>query len=178
MKCPLCNGELLEYVGNLPFGSNMLGEISVPGIAYSTCSRCEDITIGYDESGKITDYIREEERRALNEVPIGEFVSLNEAANLLEMTKQAFNKKPRIQRGFVYAVSLGGRKYYHRASVLMFKENGKDGRLLLTKKKEISTEAIAPVVCPVFMFPSNTYGPGYREGSESWSSSNGGHFRS
>jgi hypothetical protein len=49
---------------------------------------------------------------------------------LLGITKRAFNKNPRIVRGFILSVEKDGKKYYLKKSVEQFKLSN-DGRISL-----------------------------------------------
>lgn len=55
------------------------------------------------------------------------FITAGQASEILAITKQAFSKNKRIQRGMIYHIEIGNTKLYHIDSVLKFKED-KDGR--------------------------------------------------
>lgn len=129
MLCDLCNGTRSIIIGGLSFKSRPLGSIYVPSIRYSKCRDCGDVSIDFEETKKINTYIKKKEAEAICSLPIGEFISSNEAAVLLGKTKQAFSKDSRIKRGFIYHVVVDGRKLYYKKSVEEFKRTGKDGRI-------------------------------------------------
>ena len=54
---------------------------------------------------------------------------------MLDITKQAFSKNPKIKNGFIFSVKVGSRKYYHSKSVEQFKLKG-DGRFTLRKSDQ------------------------------------------
>lgn len=129
MLCDLCNGNRSIVIGGLSFKSRPLGTIYVPSIRYSKCRDCGDVSIDFEETKKINAYVEKKESEAIYSLPIGEFISLNEAAVILGKTKQAFSKDSRIKRGFIYYVVVDGRKLYYKKSVEEFKRTGKDGRI-------------------------------------------------
>jgi hypothetical protein len=131
MNCSMCNGNIINIKGNLYFDSKALGKVSVPGIEYSMCENCGDITIDFVNSQLIHKYIEKKENEAISNLPINQFLTLNEAAEILGVTKQAFSKNSRIKRGFIFSIQKGKSQLYLRSSVEAFKKNGKDGRILL-----------------------------------------------
>lgn len=146
MNCDLCGGKTIKIVGSLPFKSKAIGNINVPGVSYSKCASCHDILVDFDQSIKMSNYFKEQEKKAIESIPISEFVSLNEAADILEISKQAFSKNPRVKRGFVYSAVVGGRQVFYRKSIEQFKRSG-DGRILIELpekpgKKEITNKII------------------------------------
>lgn len=129
MRCDICNGTKCKVIGSISFRSRPLGEILVPGIEHTKCCNCGDISIGYNETKKINKYILEKENEAISSLPIKHFISQNEAAEILNVSKQAFSKNSRIQRGFIYSVTIDNKKLYYKKSVEEFKRSGKDGRI-------------------------------------------------
>jgi len=131
MKCALCNNKLIHQTGTVEFKSRSLGNISVPDLEYMECKSCGDKLLSPEMSDRMIDFIAGKERAMINTLPVGEFVTLNEASAILGISKQAFSKHPKIKRGFIYSVNIGGRKLYHRRSASQFKLTG-DGRFQLT----------------------------------------------
>lgn len=129
MTCDICNGKRCKIIGSIAFRSRPLGEILVPGIEHSKCMNCDDISIDYQETKKINKYIEQKEYEAISSLPIKYFISQNEAADILCISKQAFSKNSRIQRGFIYSVTVDNKKLYYKKSVEEFKRTGKDGRV-------------------------------------------------
>lgn len=122
MKCIECGGTIKKVKGSLPFKSRIIGEVLVPNIHYEKCSNCNEITVLLDDSDQITGYVEKLEQGAISRLPIGDFITLDEAADILEISKQAFSKNPRIRRGLIMSYAMAGRKYYLKKSVLQFKE--------------------------------------------------------
>jgi hypothetical protein len=136
MKCALCNKQLVEKKESIEFDSQSLGKISVPNLKFLECEGCGDKLLSTKEANKAALYITRKESELINRLPIGEFVSANEAAALLGITKQAFSKHPKIKRGFIYFTQIGDRKFYHKKSVELFKEKG-NGKFILTRPEDI-----------------------------------------
>jgi len=134
MKCAMCSGETFLTTGTIEFDSKTLGMVCVPDITHKKCNICGDILIPSSESNKIIDFVRKKEKQAIGLIPFCNFVSLNEAANILGISKQAFSKNPKINNGLIYSAILGKRRYYVRKSVELFKENG-NGKYLLSRVK-------------------------------------------
>jgi hypothetical protein len=65
-----------------------------------------------------------------------DFVTPKEAADILDITRQALHKHHRIQKGFIYSIVIGGRKLFNRVSVQLFKETG-DGRFNLITENSV-----------------------------------------
>lgn len=133
IACEKCDNKLKEGREFVPFESKVLGKILVPGVHHYKCSKCGSSLISYEGAGTLLKYVSEKELEAIRSLPIGDFVSLNEAADILEISKQAFNKNTRIKRGFIYSTIVGGRRVYYKKSVEEFKRTGnKDGRIKLS----------------------------------------------
>jgi hypothetical protein len=126
MRC-ICKNRFTEKKGEVEFKSRSLGKVKVPNLRFLECDNCGERLISPEEGDKATDFIEKEEQKIINNLPIGEFVSTKEAAEILDITKQAFSKNQRIKGGLIYSTKIGERKYYHRKSVELFKEknNGK-----------------------------------------------------
>lgn len=157
MSCEICGGKLVLMVGFYPFSSKVVGQISVPNVKYTKCQNCHDILIDFDQSVIMTEYIKEQERKAITSIPIRDFISLNQAADLLGVTKQAFSKNERIKRGFVYSVETDGRVLYYRKSVEEFKKSG-DGRVRVSPQtKETIKEEYVRAVTAKYTSKSQHY---------------------
>jgi hypothetical protein len=114
------------------FETRSLGKIQVPDLEYLECTGCGDKLFTSEQSDKAVDYIAKEEQRLINMLPIGEFMSANESAAILGVTKQAFSKHPKIKSGLIFSTIKSNRKFYNRKSVELFKKNG-NGKFLLRR---------------------------------------------
>jgi len=130
MDCHGCSGKIIEVKKDYHFESKALGIVQVPNITFHECTSCGKRVINFQEAKKVTDFVHKKELQALCRLPIGEFLSQNQAAEILEMSKQAFSKNSRIKRGFIYFVQIDGKKFYYSRSVEQFKKN-RDGRIRL-----------------------------------------------
>jgi len=146
MECGLCKNKLTLKRGNVEFDSRSLGRVLVPDLKFHECEMCGDKLLSPKESDKAIEYIANIENQLIKTFPIGEFITANEAAEILKITKQAFSKHPKIKRGLIYSTKIGNRKYYHEESVRLFKKN-KNGKFKLTGQEDIviETETAADV---------------------------------
>lgn len=131
MKCDICDTKYTNYTASFLFRSKAIGDIIVPSVKRLKCFGCGKELIDSTESKAILEYVKRKEQEAINSLPVGEFLSLNEAASILGISKQAFNKNARIKRGFIYSAIIDNKKLYYRKSVEEFKRTGKDGRISL-----------------------------------------------
>lgn len=131
ISCEKCDGKLKESREVVPFESKAIGKIFVPGVHHYKCSKCGSSMVSYVGAGTLLKYVREKENEAIGLLPAKDFLSLNEAAYILGISKQAFNKNSQIKKGFIYSMIIGGRRHYYKKSVEEFKLTGKDGRILL-----------------------------------------------
>ncbi|MDP2379937.1 MAG: hypothetical protein Q8M35_05540 [Pseudohongiella sp.] len=106
------------------------GSVEVPNTVFFNCSSCGDRSLDSDQAQKVTAYVDKAVRTAISSLPINEFVSASTASGMLNLSKQAFAKNNRINRGFIYAHEIDGRRYYVRRSVEAYKLC-KDGRVSL-----------------------------------------------
>ncbi len=131
-KCEYCDGLVTTVRESMPFKSKALGTVfSVPDIEQHKCSKCGNTVISLNEADKVTIFVRNKEQEAINNLPACDFISLNQAAELLGITKQAFSKHPRIKRGFIYSITIDDKKFFYKRSVEAFKAT-KDGRVSLS----------------------------------------------
>jgi len=130
MKCSLCNGDIVNKLGPFPFKCKTLGEVFVPGVEYEECQSCGERLLSSEASKYLSNYIKEQEQIALRSLPASDLITAIEAAAILGFSKQNFSKTPKIRRGFIYSVAIGGRKFYSRKSTELYKSAG-DGRFQL-----------------------------------------------
>ena len=133
MKCAICNGESIQKVGTIEFDSKSLGKIIVPNIIHHLCKSCGETLINIEQSEKVISYVKKREQEAIEQLPIGNFISSNEAAKILGVTKQAFSKNPKIKNGLIYSVDINGRKLFDRRSVVLFNKTGNGKYRLMSR---------------------------------------------
>lgn len=134
MRCAICDGKIIDKKATIKFDSSALGEVQVPDIKHKACLTCGEVLLSPSVGEKVIDYVKKKEVIAIGQLPVSDFVSLNEAAKILGVTKQAFSKNPRIKNGLIYSVIIDGRRYYSKKSIEKFKETG-NGRYLIRKRE-------------------------------------------
>jgi len=139
MKCAECNENLETITGDFQSKNKSLGDIIVPEISYTKCNNCGVILLDPEMAQKITTFKRQREIELIKRLPVGEFLTVTEVIEVLEITKQAFSKNNKIKRNFIYNINIGKKKLYHRKSVELFKSTG-DGRFLLSKQQKQSNK--------------------------------------
>jgi hypothetical protein len=155
IPCEKCSAEIVTQVGSFHFKSKLLGEVSIPNIEQHICVQCGNTLASLEELGKVREYVQLKECELIDSLPVGDFISLNEAAAILEVTKQAFSKNPKVKRGIIVSTKIDNKVLYLRKSVEHFKENGKDGRFVLSpRKKEIIYKEV-----PKYIFINQSHRP-------------------
>lgn len=129
MDCAHCGSKMKNRVG-LVTRSKIVGVLDISGVEYDYCENCDDSLLSPKALGAVQAHVQKKEREAIDKLPIGEFVSSKEAADILDISKQALSKHKRIQRGFVYFSTIGQSKLYHKPSLMAFMASG-DGRVSL-----------------------------------------------
>ena len=121
VACEICSSEILTQVGPFDFKSKLLGNISVPAIKQYVCSGCGKVLIALNEVSKVRVFVQEQEHKAIAAMPINDFISPNQAADILGISKQAFSKNPRIKKGLICSTVIDSKKLYLKKSVEEFK---------------------------------------------------------
>jgi hypothetical protein len=129
-KCALCDSEVINVKGTYSFKTKYLGTVEVPNIEFERCSGCKNRILSSEAGQVIHEYVLKEEKARIGRIPVDDFITIAEAIEILGITKQAFSKNPKINRGFIYGVTKGSRTLYSKKSVILFKEK-KDGRFKL-----------------------------------------------
>ena len=143
MKCYRCGGNYLEHFGSVSLHDDIIGNYYVYDIQYYKCSKCGTLLFSEKTVLKIEEKESEIRDKLIRQLPINEFIFASEAAEILNITRQALHKHHRIKRGFIYSISFGGKKVYHKKSVLLFKERG-DGRFKLSNQLPIDDVKYLP----------------------------------
>lgn len=130
-SCEYCDGTITKVKTVLPFKSKALGTVNVPDVEQHKCSKCGNTSLSLDEANKVTQFVRDKEQHVINHLPASDFISLNQAAELLGISKQAFSKHPRVKRDFIYSITIDNKKFFYKRSVEAFRDS-KDGRVSLS----------------------------------------------
>jgi hypothetical protein len=130
-NCEYCDGTITKVKTVLSFKSKALGTIRIPDIEQHKCSKCDNTSLSLDEANKVSQFVRDKEQHVINNLPASDFISLNQAAELLGISKQAFSKHPRVKRNFIYFITIDNKKFFYKRSVEAFRET-KDGRVSLS----------------------------------------------
>lgn len=131
MRCYECDGTYKKHTGSLNLHNKFIGNYEIFNVEYYKCDNCGNLLFPKETTIKIEK--KEQERRdsLIKQLPLEEFTFASEAAKILNISRQALHKHRRIRRGFIYSIIFGGKKLYHKKSILLFKEQG-DGRFPLT----------------------------------------------
>lgn len=164
MRCDNCNGLIKEKTDNVPFRSVVLGTVLVPTISFNQCESCGERSFDRVASEKITSYVKEKEDEEIRKLPVSDFISANDAAKILSMTKQAFSKNKRINVGFIFSVIIDNRKYYNTKSLSLFQKNGRDGRFFIGPKETKSEPLVRYIIATSTNSPS-LYGADFVTGN-------------
>ncbi len=130
MNCIDCGSHLIDITGNIELDDNVIGPYVVESVHYKKCESCGEVILSSESWLKADNVLKEITDRLIGQLPAHEFVSATEAAQILEISKQAFSKNRRIKKGFIHQTIVNGRIGYHKKSVELFKKN-KDGRFRL-----------------------------------------------
>lgn len=128
MKCGNCKGgKYRTTTGRMSFTSPTIGRVMAPNVEFKECNKCKNKLLSPDACRLVVEYIVGREQEFIKSLPIGKFITMRHAAELLCMSPHKFRRHPKIQKGFILSAKIGNRKYYHTDSVLKYKRTG-DGR--------------------------------------------------
>lgn len=130
MNCLECGGTYQEKTGLLEVVDSYVGTISIKGVPYYECDKCDDLLYTEEMSRAIEAERTKRIHELLSQFPIGGFISAAETASMLGISRQALYKNRRINHGFIYQIKFCGATVYLRKSVLQYKKTG-DGRFAL-----------------------------------------------
>jgi len=134
MNCSLCNAKTRQKKEDYLHSSKTIGQVLIPAIEFSECQGCGEVTLSPEANDEVSIYVAEQELNTITNLPAKDLISAGQAANNLQVTKQAFSKNSKCKKGFVYSVMIGAKKAYFRSSVELFKKTG-DGRFPITRWK-------------------------------------------
>jgi hypothetical protein len=139
MKCYSCESTYNEYKGSLVLESKFIGSYTVSLSQYYKCSGCGELLLPKEASSIMEAREKELLDELIRNLPVNQFITAAEAAEMLGITRQAFHKHQRIKKGFIYSALIGGKRLYSKKSVQLFKET-KDGRFPLQNASIVKEE--------------------------------------
>lgn len=159
MKCDSCGGNAKIITGDLSLSRFDIGPYIVKGVKYYECETCGERFFPHEALLKIEMVEQQLLEQKIGQLPIDDFIFSNDVCSILKISRQAFNKNPKIRKGFIYSVKKGSYRLYHKRSVELFNETG-DGRFPLPHNSEGRKREIEKVI--VVQFDKDLYG-GSRE---------------
>ncbi len=130
MICLDCGISAVEYTGNLTLHNRTIGDFTVSDATYQECPRCGEQFFSPKTLDSIEATEKEIKEYRLSQYPIAAFIGATEAAEMLNISRQALHQHRRIRRGFIYSVRFGGKIAYLKESVELYRDTG-DGRFIL-----------------------------------------------
>jgi hypothetical protein len=127
MQCIDCSETYDKKLGSVMFKSVICGQVKTPKVKFFECRKCKRRLFDAASAEIINDAVLQREQEFIRSLPIGDFISLRQAAELLGMTPDRFRRNKRIARGFILSTVVARRRFYHFDSVWNFKKTG-DGR--------------------------------------------------
>lgn len=152
--CEKCSGTLINSKADIVFESKVVGKLLVPNVEHLRCPKCSSYLMSFTGAGQLFHYVRQKESETILQQPIKDFVAPKQAYEILDISKQAFSKNPRIKKGMILSATIDGKKYYLRKSVELFKQKN-DGRFELVKNDNKDVVVKYLVVKPVDSSPYN-----------------------
>lgn len=157
MRCLECGSTYTKHTGSVTLYDSFIGNYHVFDVEYYKCDSCKNLLFPKETAIKIEKAEQERREYLIKRLPLVEFIFASEAAEILNISRQALHKHRRIRLGFIYSITFGGKKVYHKKSVILFKEQD-DGRFPLTNEVSISS--------PCYLSPelTNQQKPDYTTG--------------
>ena len=123
MLCNECGGKYMAKKGSIEIADPFAGSLKVNNVEYSQCEGCGNQLLPLETARKIGK-VREAALQSLIQAqPISAFVSATEAADYLEITRQALHKHQRIRRGFVFQTRIDDKVLLFAGISRAFQEN-------------------------------------------------------
>ena len=107
MQCLECGGSYVENSERYIYKDPVVGDISVQGLKFYRCEKCDGVLFTLEMSYAIDKAISERKNQLIGNLPIRDFITASETARLLGVSRQALNKNRRIKRGFIHQTILG-----------------------------------------------------------------------
>ncbi len=132
MLCINCGGTLCTTVDSVKQTSLLLGCLLTDPVEVEKCMNCDKIVFPYYSAKQVGEFVRHAEQKAIEQLPIGEFITIKQVSEILEISIEKIRDDKRISRGFIIQHKVGPVTLYFRPSVERYKQIG-DGRILLRK---------------------------------------------
>ena len=133
MKC-ICSGNQQLTSEPIRFDSIIVGQVIIKNIEHWCCDVCNEIYYKWYQSDVLIKAVRKLEKAEIMKQPLEDFITSSETSEILEISKQALSKNPRINRGMIMWVTMGNVKLFLHKSVELYKETGKGTYLLKVNK--------------------------------------------
>lgn len=132
--CEKCGSEMLPCSGNFSVTDKYAGSIVIENGSWSECIMCGESAriYSFEVANQIASVRSERIDTMLQSRPLREFVGAVTASAILGISKQAFSKNKRINRGFIFQTKFEEKTVFLRRSVEQFGISG-DGRFPLGK---------------------------------------------
>lgn len=151
MRCLKCESQYSERIGTISLSDASIGTYEVENVKYYECQSCANRLFPRETAIKIEEKEKEVRSSLIKKLPVGDFIASAEAADILNISRQALHKHRRIKNGFVYYIQKAGKRLYHKKSVEMFKQTG-DGRFnLVDAIKPVEKVYVTVIVDPITM---------------------------
>jgi len=128
MNCRKCDGAMNRKVVTYVFNSKLVGQVLVPNIEMLVCASCKYKVLTISAAQGVSAFVKAKEVAAIGDLPVKLMLSLDEAADHFQVSKQAISKHPKIKAGFVITCKKGRSNLYYRPSLEAFYATG-DGRI-------------------------------------------------
>lgn len=151
MRCYDCGGTCTRHSGKLQLENHSIGWFEIDSPEYYKCEKCGKLLFPEETLEIIDAFKKEKLDRILEELPVKDFISGQNASDILGISRQAFHKHRRIRNGFIYSIKKWGKRVYHKKSVELFKSKG-DGRFSLyameiNESRESATNKHYTIIC-------------------------------
>lgn len=130
MNCLECGGTYIEKSGTYELVDPYVGRITIEGVPYYQCDKCEDILYSEEMAQAIESQRKNRIHEILIQYPISDFINATETASILGISRQALHKNRKINHGFIYQAKFFGITVYLKQSVQQYEKTG-DGRFPL-----------------------------------------------
>jgi len=130
MICGECKSKMLSNYSDYSMESKLIGNVLIPKIKFHICPNihCGNTSIDYKNLDKALKFLENEEHKVIRTLPIGDFISAQQAAKILAVSKQYFSKLINKKKRLFVISKIDTRSYFLKDSILQFQKTG-DGRI-------------------------------------------------